>query len=332
MYRTVVRCAIALGLGLVSASSAFAQFGVASLSYADGGVTRLHGGAPAATTIGVSIMDGDQIETGNGRAEIAFLDGTVIQMDRYARVMVQAGDRFQALSGRISLRTSGMKHYVAETTAGKLLVQSGSVVEIISNSAKGDAYLRVINGMARIENQWGTQQVPDYTSAYVAAPTSAPLLTKVTTSTTDEFERWALSRTILATSTPLKGTEGGGGVAYHPALWAYSSWYYPYSYTAYSSYYGPYYYPSSYYYSPYYSSPSYYSTPYYYSSSYYYVPPVRSYYGGYYGSYYPSYQSYSWRTSGPGPSAPSSPIFTPRPIATPAPAGGAIRGVAIPRP
>jgi hypothetical protein len=268
MYRTVVRCAIALGLGLVSASSAFAQFGVASLSYADGGVTRLHGGAPAATTIGVSIMDGDQIETGNGRAEVAFLDGTVIQMDRYARVMVQAGDRFQAISGRISLRTSGMKHYVAETTAAKVFVQSGSVVEIISNSAKGDAYLRVINGMARIESPWGHQQVPDYTSAYVAGPTSAPLVTKVTTSTADEFERWALSRTILATSTPLKGTEGGGGVAYWPGIYAYSSWYYPYSYTALSSYYGPYYYPSYYYY----STPYYYGTPYYYSSSYYYVP------------------------------------------------------------
>ena len=329
MYRTAVRCAIALGLGLVPASSAFAQFGVASLSHADGAVTRLHGGAPAATTIGVSIMDGDQIETGNGRAEVVFLDGTVIHMDRQARVIVQGGDRFQALGGRISLRTSGMKHYIAETAAAKLFVQSGSVVDITINPEKRDVYLRVINGMARVESPWGSQQVPDYNSAYVSGPASAPILTKVIPSTADEFERWALSRTIMATSTPLRGTEGGGGVAYWPGLYAYSSWYYPYSYTAYQSYYYPYY-PT--YYS---SAPYYYSTPYYYSSSYYYVPPVRSYYGGYYGSYYPSYPTYggsqSWRT-GSGPSRPTSPIFTPRPVATPAPAGGAMRGVAIPRP
>ena len=225
MYRTAVRCAIALGLGLVPASSAFAQFGVASLSYADGAVTRLHGGAPAATTIGVSIMDGDQIETGNGRAEVAFLDGTVIHLDRQARVIVQGGDRFQALGGRISLRTSGMKHYIAETAAAKLFVQSGSVVEISINPEKKDVYLRVINGMARVESPWGSQQVPDYNSAYVSGPASAPVVTKVIPGAADEFERWALSRTILATSTPLRGTEGGGGVAYPPGLYAYSSWY-----------------------------------------------------------------------------------------------------------
>lgn len=320
MDRTAVRWVIALGVGLASASPALAQFGVASLSYADGAVTRIHRGAPAATTIGVSLMDGDQVETANGRAEIAFLDGTVVHLDRYAKVIVEGGDRVQILDGRVSLRTSGQKNYQATIAGTKLHVQLGSVVEIVTKSDKQDVYLRVINGSARIESPWGGQQVPDYHSAYVSGPASAPFLTKVVPSQADEFERWALARTVLATSTPLKGTEGGGGVAY-PG-------YYPYY--GYYGYYG--YYPTYYAYPVYYSRPVYYSPYYvapYYSSSYYYVPQSSYYYGGYYGGYYGSnYSTYSSsreRYSWPASSAPSSSIFMPRPLASPAPPPAASR-------
>jgi hypothetical protein len=315
---TAVRWVIALGVGLASASPALAQFGVASLSHADGAVTRIHRGAPAATTINVSLMDGDQIETANGRAEVAFLDGTVVHLDRHAKVIVESGDKVQVLDGRVSLRTSGQKNYQVAIAGTKLTVQLGSVIEIVTKADKQDVYLRVINGSARIESPWGGQQVPDYHSAYVAGPASAPFLTKVVPTQADEFERWALARTVLATSTPLKGTEGGGGVAY-PGYYPYYYGYYGY-YPTYYAYYPVYYarpvYYSPYYYSPYYPSAYYPSS--YYSSSYYYVPPSSYYYNGYYSSNYSTQSSYNERYSWPASPARPSSIFAPRPMASPA--------------
>jgi hypothetical protein len=139
---------------------------------------------------------------------------------------------------------------------------------------------------------------------------------------------------VLADSTPLKGTEGGGGVAYAPWINSYFAYaapiyyqpaYYSYPYYPYYSY--SYYYPSY----PYYPYASY-STPYY-GSSYYYAPSRSYYYGGY-GSYYGGYygdssrERYTWST-------PPETVATPRVIPPRAPmpsAPGAAKGFVVPKP
>jgi hypothetical protein len=319
MHLTAVRWVFAIGAGLAAATTAFAQMGPASLTYADGAVTRVHAGAPAATTIGVSVMGGDQIATASGRAEITFTDGTVVNLDRNAAIIVHDGERFQALRGRISLRTSGAKQYTAETAATKVQVQVGSVIEITANPERTEAFLRVLSGAARLESSWGTQRVTDYHTAQLSGAARAPVVTKTAHSTSDEFERWALARTVLATSTALKGTENGGGVAYFP--YYYYGYSYPYPYYPYysSPSYVPPYYPSGPSY-PYYSS-SYYSAPYSYYNSYNHYP---------YSSYRPSYEPvYSWRAPT---QLPASTWTRPVPYTPPSPVGGMIRGAAVPKP
>lgn len=291
MSHSTSRWIAAIGLALAVASPAHAQYGVANLTFADGGVTRQHRGAPAATTIGVSIMDGDQIETTSGRAEVTFLDGTVVHLDRDSAVLVFSGERLRMVSGRVSLRTSGTRTYVAEAASAKLHVQTGTVLDMTAQAGHDDATVRVVSGKAKLESPSGSSQVPDYHSIHITSAASAPAVTKVVPSPADEFERWALNRLVMAASTPLKGTEFGGGVAYSPYGY-YGYGYTGYGYSGYSYSYTRYYYipaattyyyvaPLSYYSSPYYPSygtpyygPTYYSSPNYYSSV-----PVRSYYG-----------------------------------------------------
>jgi hypothetical protein len=336
MHRTAIHRLLAIALALASSSVVLAQSEIARLTHVDSGSSRLHAGALAESTIGVSLIDGDQIQTSTGRAEITYFDGTVISLDRHTRAIVNAGERFQLLQGRVSLRTGGLRPYVAETTVARLHVQAGSIAEITIRPDAQDTFVRVISGAARLEGAWGSRRVTDYHTAYVAGPGATPEVAKVPVVNADEFERWALARTVLATSIVLKGTEGGAGVAEAPVR--YSGYYaapaYAYEPTPYvtphtvapfynPSYYTPYSYGSSYYgsYYPAYSYPSRYSRSYAYSPY--------SYYNYQSTPHHPA-ASYGHRAPR-GPQHHRAPIVQHRTPRTPN-VRGATRGAVIPRP
>jgi len=336
MNRPAVRWVLAIGFGILAATPAFAQSGVANLSHAEGAVTRVRLGGSAAVPIDTSLISGDQVETTAGRAEVTFLDSSVAHLDRDTRIVLAPNDGFRLLSGRVSLRTSGYKEYRVETGAAMLIVHAGSAVEIRVQAHGADAFMNVIAGAARVDSATAVRRVTDYYTAYISGPASAPVITKTASTNADEFGRWTLARTVLATSTALKGTEGGGGVAYAPGY--YVGYGYPQPYYAGSYYQTPYYqrpyYGSSYYESSYYAN-AYYSTPYYRSSysNLYYAAPY-SYYNPY--SYahsysYPLHRSprSSWR--GGDFLRPAHPMQRPMPrSARPLPAMP--RGAAVPRP
>ena len=327
-YNAAWMCGI--GLAVASATPALAQIGISvgTLSQADASLTRLHRGLPAAATIGATVMDGDQLDTATGRAELSLPDGTLIHIDQHARVVVRRGDRVELIEGRISLRTGGVRPYDIDTSSAKLHVQPGSVVDISTSADLRDMDLRVISGAATVDTGWGSSRVPDYHRCYVAGPASGPALSKVIPSPAGEFERWALMRTVMATSIPLKGSETSAGISEPPG--------YPYFYG--NRYAAPVYYVE--YATPYYSAPSYYSSD---SSSYpYYSQPARgyyysgygSYYSGYYGSSYygsPYHNSYRERYTWTTPPTVSTPAPSPGPTFTPA-APGASRGAVIRKP
>jgi hypothetical protein len=323
MHQSAIRWFCAIGFGLAWTSPALAQqFGVASLTYADGAVTRIHSGAPAATTIGASVMDGDLVATASGRAEVAFGDGTLVHLDSNARVIIRASERVDTLAGRVSLRTAGSRPYTVNTPTGTLFVQPASVVEITTTPEQRDVFVKVFNGSARVESAGSSARVADYHTVRLTG--STPAVNKYSPDLADDFGRWALARTVMATSTPLKGTEGGGGVAYAPG------YYYPYS--PYPYYYG--WYPVYYYGRPYYSTPSYYYPSYsdgsYYSS--YYSTP-RSYYGGGdYNNSYPRFYSSGERYSWTLPSSPHPRAVAPPPASSVAPPANAFRPLPIPKP
>jgi hypothetical protein len=287
MHRSAVRWLLAIGLGCAVSSPALAQFGIANLSHGDGGVTRLRSGGLIAAAIGDSLIEGEEIATAGGRAEVTFLDGATVHLDRDTRIALTAGDAFRLLHGRASLRTGGYKEYVAETAAAKVFVPAGSLVEI-SVRAEADVLLQVISGVARIATPAaGSQRVGDYHTAYVSGPGQAPVVTRLASTPTDDFGRWTLARTVMATSTTLKGSDKDSGVSY-----AYYSSPPPSSYQP--SYGG------SYYQTPYYGSSydsSYYPTPYYsmpYRSNVYHASRYNSYDNPYSYTYsysYPSYRS-----------------------------------------
>jgi hypothetical protein len=315
MYRPAIRWVLAVGLGLATAWPALAQYGVANLSLADGAVTRSRAGALAAAVIDTALIAGDQIETATGRAEITFLDGAVAHLDRDTRIVLTGGG-FRLLHGRASLRAGGYKEYVADTSAAKLLVPAGSLVEITIRT-EPEVLLQVISGVAWIETATGSQRVADYHTAYVPGPGRAAAVTRMASTPTDDFGRWTLARTVMATSVALKGSEKDGGVSlttYYTSPPPSSAYYGTPYYQA--PYYGSSYYGTSYY-MPYYSG-AYYSQPYY-------ATPYSSYNSYSYANSYRSFGYGSYRS--PGHSRRMGNFSRPaHPIARPAPARGMSRG------
>ena len=331
MQRPAVRWVLGIGLGILAATPVFAQSGVANLSHAEGALTRLHLGAPAAAIMDTPLISGDYIETAAGRAEVTFLDNSVAHLDRDTRIVLAANDGFRLLSGRVSLRTSGYTEYRVETAAAMLIVHPGSAVEIRVQANGIDAFMNVIAGVARIDTATGVRRVTDYYTAYISGPASAPVVTKTASTHADDFGRWTLARTVMATSTALKGTEGGGGVAYAPGYYAgdgdsqphYAGSYYQTPYYG-SSYYGVSFYANAYYSRPYYR-PAY--------SNLYYAAPY-SYYNPYSHAHsyaYPLHRSprSSWR--GSDFLRPAHPIQRPMPRSARL-VPGMTRGAAVPRP
>lgn len=223
MQLTAIRWATAIGIALASATPLLAQSGVARLSHADRSVMRTHRAAPAPATIGVSLMDGDQIETVDGRAEVTFPDGTIVHLDTHTRLGVYSGERLHLVGGRLFVRTSGVRTYVADTSAGRLRILAAGVSEVTARAENLDVLLRVVSGSARVECPWGNQPVNAYQAALVSGPSCRPFVSKWMPPQTDDFERWASARTVMATSTAIGGTEGGGGMLYGPY---YGGWYY----------------------------------------------------------------------------------------------------------
>jgi hypothetical protein len=328
MQVTPIRWVLAIALGIAAASPGLAHFGVALLTISDGAVTRVHRGAPASTVQNASLMDGDEIATAEGRAEVTFRDGTIVHLDTFTRLIVRANEKVSLLDGRVIVRTSGLRSYLTETPVGNTRVQPASVTELTVKPEPRDALVRVINGSASVECSYGNTAVAAYSTAHVTASSCRPMVSQWIPPAGDEFERWATTRIVTANSTPAPPYAG---------YW----WYYsgP-SYVYYPYYYRPVYA------APYYYSPYSYSTPYYssyssYSSSY------PSYWSGsysYYGGYYP--YSYSYSLPGRGvstsirgsesgflPPIGSGPRPTPAPAASAStPASGAGAGAVIRRP
>jgi hypothetical protein len=331
MQVTAFRWVLAIALGIAAASPGLAHFGVALLTIAEGGVTRVHRGAPASTVQNASLMDGDEIATTEGRAEVTFRDGTIVHLDTFTRVIVRANEKVSVLDGRVIVRTSGIRSYLTDTPAGNTRVQPASVAELTVKPEPRDALVRVINGSASVECNYGNTAVAAYYTAHVTGASCRPIVSQWIPPAGDDFERWATTRIVTANSTPAPPYAGywwyygGPSYVYYPYYYrpVYVAPYYYSPYTSYTPYYSSY--------SPYYSSYSSYATyPSYWSGAY-----------SYYGGNYPYSYSYSLpargistpiRGGGSGfvPPTGSGSRPTPQPVpAGPSPARGSSTGVVV---
>ena len=189
---TARHLALLVGLGVGFASPLSAQPALAHLSQVEGTVTRLHRFAPAVASVGVVLVAGDQIVTAVGRAELTFVDGSVMHLDQHTQVAIAAAARIRLIDGRISLRTTTA--YTAETATGIVHVLPEGVFELTANATNRDVMVQVVEGDARIESPWGSESVRSTQTAFVSGPTGQPFISPSIQPRHDAFVLWCNSR------------------------------------------------------------------------------------------------------------------------------------------
>src|SRR5688572_15762549 len=208
---------LVVGLGLflaspslASASAAEGRFGetgtaIAHLSQVEGTVTRLHRFAPAPASVGVALVERDQIVTAVGRAEVTFADGSVMHLDQHTQIVISGVARVRLLDGRVSLWTTTA--YTVETVSGVHVLAASArssssalrrdLYELTTSANNRDVLVRVVEGQAQIESPWGVESVTSTQTAFVSGPTGRPFVSGYHHVQYDAFLQWSNSSFAL---------------------------------------------------------------------------------------------------------------------------------------
>ena len=204
MSAIVLRCLLAAGAALALSAPAQAQEPVGAVSHLDGPLMVHRRFVPAPAGVGTGLVAGDQLQTGDGRAEVTFLDGTILHLDTFTRVALHERGRFQLIDGRLFIRTSSISAsgYVAETSGTRVFLMPRGIYGIMTTGRQHDTLLRVVIGDARIETRWISEPVSAHHTAFVSGPTGRPFVTVYVPPLADGFENWSAMRTMMATLGP----------------------------------------------------------------------------------------------------------------------------------
>jgi hypothetical protein len=184
---------------------------MAHFSQIDGDVSRLHRFAPTIVRVGVLVVQGDQVRTAIGRAELRFGDGSLMHLDQHTAISMTGSARFRLLEGRVSFHTRAP--HTAETASGSVHIGAGtsddreegpeSIIELTADARTRDLLVRVVEGQARIESPWGIEAVMAAQTAFVSGPTGRPFVSAWVNAHQDAFLEWSGSRDLPVPATYL---------------------------------------------------------------------------------------------------------------------------------
>lgn len=101
----------------------------------------------------------DRVLTADGRAELAYADGSLVHLDRATEIRIDLGGRMRLVRGRVAVHTprDGDPIEVA-TPAGLVRLQPDGEYDLTANDLGGDTVVTAIGGRAVLED--GDHEVP----------------------------------------------------------------------------------------------------------------------------------------------------------------------------
>jgi hypothetical protein len=168
----------------------------AHVAVVDGPATLERDGVIETLALNTILVSGDRLRTDQGRAEVIYGDGTVLDIDAYSSVDMMSDTLMRLLEGRVKLtiaraartayRVDGAGGSAVMRVPGEYRVSTGDV-----QRAEPSIELVVYRGSAELVNALGTTLVRPGTYA-VASVSNAPSLPYSTNSAAwDDFEGWA---------------------------------------------------------------------------------------------------------------------------------------------
>ena len=247
LLRTPVRLLLTMAVLLPTAATAqeaavWDDQVPAHAAVVDGTSTLERDGLVDPLALNTILVAGDRIRTDQGRVEVIFSDGSVLDVDAFSSIDLLSDTLIRLLEGRVRLtvaRTSGADYRV-DSAGGSVVVRMAGEYRISTGnvrSANPQLELVVYRGSAELRNQLGTTIVRPGTYAVASAATTPSLPYAVNSAAWDEFDVWANGQRdarLGYTSTPYLPVElrSYGGALDHAGNWDYVAPYgnvwYPY--------------------------------------------------------------------------------------------------------
>jgi hypothetical protein len=152
----------------------------------DGQLERAQGSTP--------LLDGDEVLTTNGRAEIVFADGTVAHLDRDTRLEVLGPGRLRMTAGRVIIRTSAAAPpIVIDTAAASITLDPRGEYAVAVDDRRLDALVSVARGVADADT-WSGRLVIRAGEQADIPQSGAARLVAFNSARWDAFDRWSADR------------------------------------------------------------------------------------------------------------------------------------------
>jgi hypothetical protein len=168
----------------------------AHVAVVDGPATLERDGVIEALALNTVLVAGDRMRTDQGRAEVIFGDGTVLDIDAYSSVDMLSESLMRLLEGRVKLTVArGVRAaYRIDGAGGSAVIRAPGEYRIAvgdARQAEQSFEVMVHRGSAELRNALGTTLVRPGTYAVSSASTVPSLPYASNSAAWDEFEAWA---------------------------------------------------------------------------------------------------------------------------------------------
>lgn len=206
----VNRSPAAIRLLLVVCAMAFAMPGLAQtteesytpepahVAYVDGNGTVTRDGRAEMATINVPLVSGDQVRTSEGRIEVLFGDGSVLDIDHFTAIDFLSDELVRLTEGRIHLTIGGRDRvaYRVDTPSGAVRIDEPGEyrIALIGASGRRDVELVTVRGYATLTNELGETGVRAGERAFATAAMAPSYSQAYNSAAWDAFDQWTADR------------------------------------------------------------------------------------------------------------------------------------------
>jgi hypothetical protein len=178
----------------------------AHIAYLDGTATLARDGRAEDATLNLPIVAGDQLRTRDGRAEVVFGDGSVLDVDHFTTLDFLSDDLLRLVEGRVRLTIGGRDRvsYRIDTPSGAVRIEEPGEYRVALIGESGsplDVEVIAIRGFATLVNDLGDTQVRAGQRAFASASMAPSYAQSFNSAVWDAFDQWAADRRDERTGT-----------------------------------------------------------------------------------------------------------------------------------
>lgn len=172
----------------------------AHVAVVDGAATLERQGQPVESVLNMPLLSGDRLRTTSGRVEVAFADGSTLELDNSTTVDFQSDTLIRLIAGRVRVTIDGTPDdqvsYRVDASAGSVEIATPGDyrVALLAGDPAPKLELAVFRGQANLTTDLGATPVEAGQRAYASAGLLPSYAYAYNSAEWDPFDQWVEAR------------------------------------------------------------------------------------------------------------------------------------------